>query len=75
MVAAVCAAALAGGVSRQGVFLLLAVVFGGLICGRFVSLALNRGFAGYGPTILALYAIDSIGLTLAVIALAVDRQA
>jgi energy-converting hydrogenase Eha subunit B len=74
-VAVVCAAALAGAVSRQSGYLVLAVVFGGLIAGRLVSLVLNGGIAGYTPTILALYAIDSLGFVLAVTAIAVDSQA
>src|SRR5258708_228425 len=71
---AVCAASLFGVVSRQTAFILMLVVFGGLIGGRLVSLALNEGFAGFGPTILALYAIDAIGFTLAITAFALDRQ-
>jgi hypothetical protein len=59
-VATVCAIALAGAVSRQSAYVVIAVVFGGLIFGRLVSLALNGGIAGYTPTILALYAIDSL---------------
>jgi uncharacterized membrane-anchored protein YitT (DUF2179 family) len=74
-VAVLCAASLAGAVPRQAAFILLAVVFGGLIAGRLVSLALDGGIAGYGTTILALYAIDSAGFALAVAAMAVDRQA
>jgi hypothetical protein len=73
-VASVCAISLAGAVSRQSAYLVLAVVFGGLIFGRLVSLALNGGIAGYTPTILALYAIDSLGFVLAVTAIAVDGQ-
>ena len=46
----------------------------GLIAGRLLSLALNRGIAGYGVTILTLYAIDSAGFVLAVAAIAMDRQ-
>jgi hypothetical protein len=74
-VAVLCAAALGGAVPRQAGFIVLAVVFGGLIAGRLVSLALDRGVAGYGPTILALYAIDSLGFALAVAALLLDRLA
>jgi len=71
--ALVCAVALMGILPRQAAFILLAAIFGGLIVGRLVSLVLNGGVAGYSPTILSLYAIDSIGLALAVTALAVDR--
>jgi hypothetical protein len=49
-------------------------VYGGLLAGRLVSLALNAGVAGYGPTILALYAIDAIGLLLAVTSLVLDHR-
>lgn len=74
-VAVVCGASLAGVVSRQAAFVVLIVVFGGLIAGRLASLALDGGAAGYGPTIRSLYLIDGIGFTLAIAALAVDRQA
>jgi hypothetical protein len=73
-VAAMCAASLAGALPRLTAFVLLAVVFGGLIAGRLVSLALDRGVAGYGPTIRALYAIDAIGFALAVAAIAAERS-
>jgi hypothetical protein len=73
-VAVVCAVSLAGGLSRQTAFIILAAVFGGLFVGRLVSLALNGGVAGYRPTIQALYAIDSIGLVLAVGAAIFDRD-
>ena len=67
--AIVCAAALAGWVPRSSAFLLLVVVFAGLIGGRLLSLALNHGTSGYPPAILALYAIDSAGLLLSLTAL------
>ncbi len=73
--ACMCIAALAGGVSRQPVFILLAVTFGGLIAGRLTSLVLNRGVGGYGRTILALYAIDATGFALAIAAILADRRA
>jgi hypothetical protein len=47
--------------------------FGGLIAGRVGSLAINRGFAGYTSTILALYVIDASGLVLALAAIAFDK--
>lgn len=72
-VAAVCAAAAAGLAPRQAVFLVLAVLFGGLTAGRLLSLILNRGTAGYGPTIRALCAIDALGPALTMTAMAVDR--
>jgi uncharacterized membrane-anchored protein YitT (DUF2179 family) len=72
-VAAVCLAALAGALSRQAAFVLLAAVFGGLIVGRGVSLLINGGMRDYSPTIVALYAIDSVGLALALAGYAFDR--
>jgi hypothetical protein len=71
--ALVCAASLGGMLPRPAAFILLAAIFGGLIAGRLVSLALNGGVAGYSPTILSLYVIDSVGLALALTALALDR--
>lgn len=69
-----CATSLFGVISRRAALILVTVVFGGLLGGRLVSLALNGGFAGYGPDIRALYLIDAMGLTLALAALALDRQ-
>jgi len=68
-----CGAALAGWLPRQAALVVIIVIFGGLIGGRLVSLAIDGGMAGYGPTIRALYAIDAVGLCLAVAALGVDR--
>ena len=73
--ALVCTASLFGLLSRQTSFVVLGAVFGGLFAGRLVSLALDGGVAGYGPTILALYAIDAIGLALVVAAYVLDNQA
>jgi hypothetical protein len=72
-VAVACTALLAGLIPRQASFLIMAVVYGGLLAGRLASLALNTGVAGYGPTILALYFIDAIGLALTVASLVLDR--
>jgi hypothetical protein len=71
--AVVCVAALAGSVPRPAAFLLLVTVFAGLIGGRVVSLALNRGTSGYPAMIVALYGIDSVGLILSTIALKWSR--
>lgn len=71
--AAVCAASLAGAVPRPSAYIVLAVIFGGLIGGRLVSLALNGGIEGYGSAILALFAIDAIGFAMAATAYVVDR--
>ncbi len=74
-VAVICMASLAGLLSRQASFVVIATVYGGLLAGRLASLALNAGVAGYGPTILALYFIDAIGLALAVASLVLDQPA
>jgi hypothetical protein len=68
-----CAAALAGSVSRQAAFSVVAVIFGGLIAGRLVSLGINRGVAGYSPTILVLYAIDAVGFAMTITAMVLDK--
>lgn len=47
----------------------LIVTFGGLLLGRVASLALNRGLSGFTSTIVALYAIDALGLSLSLLAL------
>jgi hypothetical protein len=73
-IAAVCMLALAGNTPRQAAFIVLAVIFSGLIAGRLVSLVLNRGMIGYGPAIRALYGIDSVGLLLSIVALLLDRS-
>jgi hypothetical protein len=72
-VALVCVASLAGLLSRRASFVMMIAVFGGLLAGRLASLAFNGGVAGYGPTILALYPIDAIGLALAVASLVLDQ--
>jgi hypothetical protein len=73
MTGAICVAAMSGAMSRRSAFIVLAVIFGGLITGRLASLAANRGFGGYTSTILALYAIDATGLILALTAMAIDK--
>ena len=70
--AGVCIAALAGWLPRSTAFVTLAAVFGGLIAGRLVSLALNGGLSGYGPAIRALYVIDAIGFALAIASASLD---
>jgi hypothetical protein len=72
--AVVCVASLAGTVPRQAAYIVLAVVFAGLLAGRVVSPALDGGIAGYGRTIVALYAIDATGLALAVVALVLQHR-
>jgi hypothetical protein len=75
VIGAICVAALLGYVARKSAYVVLAVLFGGLIAGRVASLAINRGFAGYTSTIVALYAIDATGLFLSLAAIALDRNA
>ncbi len=74
-VAIACVAALVGAVPRQVSYIVLAVVFGGLLAGRAVSLGLDGSMAGYTQTIRALYAIDVLGCALVTAALVVDRGA
>src|SRR5215813_315444 len=69
-----CALSLAGVVSRSVGFSIPVVIFGGLIGGRLVSLALNGGIVGYGPTIRALCAIDALGFTLAITAMVLEKK-
>lgn len=68
----VCIAALFGGVPRQSAFIVLIVVFAGLVSGRLVSLVLNHGTSGYPPAILTLIFFDSLGLLLSLTALSVS---
>jgi hypothetical protein len=72
-VAIVCGLSLAAVLPRQMSFVLLSAIFGGLIFGRLVSLGLNGGFGGYSATIRSLYAIDAVGLALALTALLYDK--
>ncbi len=73
--AIVCIFALVGALSRQAAFVMLAAIFGGLIGGRVTSFVADGGSTGYPPTIMALYAIDSIGFVLALAGFAFDRTA
>lgn len=69
-----CVAALAGWISRQSVFILVSVIFGGLIAGRLTSLVLNNGMTSYGSMILALYLVDATGFALAITASILNRK-
>jgi hypothetical protein len=69
----VCALSLSVVLPRQVSFVLLSAIFGGLFFGRLVSLVLNGGFSGYSATIRSLYAIDAVGLALALAALVYDQ--
>src|SRR6516164_5223694 len=53
-VAVVCFASLLGLLARQTSFVMMAAVYGGLLAGRLVSLVINAGVAGFGPTTVAL---------------------
>lgn len=69
LAAAVCGfLALAQRVPYSAAFIINAVIFGGLLFGRVVSLFLDGGIRKYGPLIRALYAIDALGFALAVAA-------
>jgi|HubBroStandDraft_5_1064220.scaffolds.fasta_scaffold623185_2 hypothetical protein len=65
--------ALAGVIPRQAAFLVNAVLFGGLITGRVMSLAVDSGGGEYGPLIRALFFIDAAGFILSLAALYLDR--
>jgi hypothetical protein len=66
------AAALAGLSPRPWALIAIVVVFGGLIFGRLISLALDGGFKQYRGAIPALFVIDSCGFVLALLALAFE---
>jgi hypothetical protein len=54
--------------SRQTSFAVNAVVFGGLITGRVVSLALDGGMNGYGRAVRVLFFVDAAGFALTIAA-------
>ena len=62
-----------GLLSRQTSFAVNGVVFGGLITGRVVSLALDGGMNGYGGAIRALFFVDAAGFGLSVGASFLER--
>lgn len=67
---AICGALSLGGfVAQAATLVLYAALFGGLVFGRFLSLALDRANERYSPMILALFVIDSAGLALTLAAL------
>ncbi len=59
--AVLCVLALISAVPLATGLVMLAVIFGGLIVGRLISLVLNGGVSGFGPAIRALYVIDGVG--------------
>lgn len=72
--AGVQAGALTTLVSHEAALTLLAAVFGGLIVGRLIDLALGRSFRSYGSTIKLLFAIDTIGMAASASALLALRS-
>jgi hypothetical protein len=60
--------ALLGVLPRQASFIVNAVVFGGLITGRFARFAIDGSMNGYGGTVRALFIIDALGFALSIVA-------
>lgn len=71
--AVLCFLSLGAVVPRPTAFVVLAVIFGGLIAGRLASLVLNKGVTGFGPAILALYIIDGFGFAAAAMLIGAGR--
>jgi hypothetical protein len=70
LIAIVGALAIFGKLPVTAALLLTTVVFGGLITGRFVSLALDGGWQSYGRGMIrALFLIDFFGAALSTLAL------
>jgi hypothetical protein len=67
-----CALATFGIMERRFVLGAAALTFGGVIVGRLFGLVLDRGFAGYGPTVRNLFLVDATGCALAVAALVLE---
>ena len=67
-----CALAALGIVDRRFGLGVAAITFGGVIAGRLLGLAIDRGFAGYGRAIRGLFFADATGCALAVAALLVE---
>lgn len=65
--------ALAGKIPRQAALISNAVLFGGLIAGRVLSLVVDGGIHEYGHFIRLLFLIDATGFTLSLIALYLNR--
>jgi hypothetical protein len=72
-IAAAVILALAGKVPRQAALILNAVLFGGLIAGRVLSLVIDGGMHEYGRYIQILFLIDATGFSLSLIALYLNR--
>jgi hypothetical protein len=67
-----CALATFGIMERRFVLGAVALTFGGVIIGRLFGLVLDRGLAGYGPTVRNLFLVDATGCALAVAALVLE---
>jgi hypothetical protein len=67
-----CALATLGIVDRRFGLGAAAITFGGVIAGRLFGLVIDRGLAGYGPTIRNLFLVDATGCALAVAALLLE---
>jgi hypothetical protein len=67
-----CALATLGIVERRLALGVAAITFGGIIAGRLVGLGIDRGVAGYGPTVRRLFLVDATGCALAVAALLLE---
>jgi hypothetical protein len=67
-----CALSTFGIMERRFVLGAAALTFGGVIVGRLFGLVLDRGFAGYGPTVRNLFLVDATGCALAVAALVLE---
>jgi hypothetical protein len=67
-----CALATLGIMERRLVLGAMALTFGGVIAGRLFGLVIDRGVAGYGPTVRNLFLVDATGCALAVAALVLE---
>jgi hypothetical protein len=65
--------ALAGRIPRSAALLVNVILFGGLIGGRLISLAVDGRMDGYSAIIRALFFIDSTGFLLSIAALSAER--
>jgi len=61
-------------VPKSTAVVVTAVIFGGLLAGRLLSLVINRGFRGFGSAIVCLYVIDALGFAGAIRLIAAGRS-
>lgn len=64
--------ALLGIIPRHAGLIVNAVVFGGLIAGRLISLAVDGGMKEYGFVIRVLFLVDATGFVLSIASLLLD---